>query len=88
MSTSWIQHHLIYLCFVLMAIGVLLPYNAIIAATDYFKLIFPTQRVEFDFLASYMIPNVIGSFKTAKNYFFRSRIFLTRSSDVQRNYWV
>ncbi len=40
------KYHLIYFLFVLVAVGLLTPWNSFILAIDYFRFLYPTRHVE------------------------------------------
>jgi hypothetical protein len=59
-STHIQPTHSLFLALMLFGCAFLVPWNSFLAAIDYLQLVYPDQRVEFDFSISYMLPNVIG----------------------------
>lgn len=44
-----------------MGVGFLVPWHAVITAVDYFGNLFPDNRVQFDVVIAYSIPNALSA---------------------------
>ena len=54
------QLHIIYIITILVSAGILFPWNSYISAIDYFKFLYPTQRVENVIPYAYMSVTLFG----------------------------
>ena len=54
------QLHIIYIITILVSAGILFPWNSYISAIDYFKFLYPTQRVENVIPYTYMSVTLVG----------------------------
>lgn len=53
------NYHLVYFVILLVSMGILIPYNSIVVAIDYFLFLYPTKKPEFVFPFVYLIVTLL-----------------------------
>lgn len=56
------QARLLWFVFVLLGLGILLPWNAVVNASAYFRMRLHYDNIAFVFSVAYMLPNLVGLF--------------------------